>query len=139
MRCGIRSSCNLKLMFSQPITGVAKRVLPRFGEFCSCCCLPLLPQLAYSLLATWEALFWRPLYGAAPRPLMACSWFGEVRTCLLSKDRNKFHKTPYKPFGGARAQYVIYVMCVLRVQYLLYYLYKYCVYSIFIIFLCNEL
>ena len=27
-------------------TGVAKRVLPRFGEFCYCCCLPLLPQLA---------------------------------------------------------------------------------------------
>ena len=44
-------------------TGIAKRVLPRFGEFCYCCCLPLLPQLAYSILATWEALFWRPLYG----------------------------------------------------------------------------
>ena len=27
-------------------TGAAKRVLPRFGEFCYCCCLPLLPQLA---------------------------------------------------------------------------------------------
>ena len=25
-----------------------------FGEFCSCCCLPLLPQLACSILATWE-------------------------------------------------------------------------------------
>ena len=43
-------------------TGVAKRVLPRFGEFCYCCCLPLLPQLVQSILATWAALFWRPLY-----------------------------------------------------------------------------
>ena len=28
--------------------------LPRFGEFCSCCCLPLLSQLVCSILATWE-------------------------------------------------------------------------------------
>ena len=25
-----------------------------FGEFCSCCCLPLLPQHPCSILATWE-------------------------------------------------------------------------------------
>ena len=33
----------------------------------------------------------------APRPWMASSWFGEVRSCSLSKDRNKLHTTPYKP------------------------------------------
>ena len=32
--------------------GNPKRVLPRFGEFCSCCSLPLLPQLTNSILAT---------------------------------------------------------------------------------------
>ena len=32
------------------------KAVPRFGEFCSCCCLPLLPQLACSILATWELL-----------------------------------------------------------------------------------
>ena len=27
-------------------TGVGLKVVPRFGELCSCCCLPLLPQFA---------------------------------------------------------------------------------------------
>ena len=29
-----------------PSTGVDKRMLPRFGEFCYCYCSPLLPQIA---------------------------------------------------------------------------------------------
>ena len=28
------------------------KVVPRFGEFCSCCCLPHLPGLGYSIHAT---------------------------------------------------------------------------------------
>ena len=40
------------------ITGFAKIVLPRFGEFCYFCCVLLLPQLSWSILATWKALFW---------------------------------------------------------------------------------
>ena len=32
----------------------------RFGEFCSCCCSPLLPQLAWSTLATWGPLLAQP-------------------------------------------------------------------------------
>ena len=30
---------------------------PRFGEFCSCCCLPLLPELACSIHETWPKHF----------------------------------------------------------------------------------
>ena len=31
------------------ITGNLCKAVPRFGEFCSCCCLPLVPQLACNL------------------------------------------------------------------------------------------
>ena len=37
--------------------------VPWFGEFCSCCCLPLLPQLACSILVTWGS----PYTGAQQR------------------------------------------------------------------------
>ena len=30
---------------------------PRFGEFCSICCLPLLPVIAFSVHATWGPTF----------------------------------------------------------------------------------
>ena len=33
-----------------------------FGEFCSCCCLPLLPELACSIHETWPKPVSRPLY-----------------------------------------------------------------------------
>ena len=33
-----------------------------FGEFCSCCCLPLIPQLACSIPATTYKDFFRALY-----------------------------------------------------------------------------
>ena len=33
-----------------------------FGEFCSCCCLPLLSQLAYSILPTTYQPLFPPLY-----------------------------------------------------------------------------
>ena len=36
--------------------------VPWFGEFCSCCCLPLLPQLACSILVTWERPYSPALY-----------------------------------------------------------------------------
>ena len=44
------------------ITGNLYEAVPRFGEFCSCCCLPLLPQLACSILATWERPYRDSLY-----------------------------------------------------------------------------
>ena len=37
---------------------------PRFGEFCSCSCLPLLPQLASSIHATWGPPFSGALYSS---------------------------------------------------------------------------
>ena len=43
-------------------TGNLYKAVPRFGEFCSCCCLPLLPQLAGSILATWERPYRDSLY-----------------------------------------------------------------------------
>ena len=35
-------------------TGNLLKAVARFGEFCSWCCLPLLPQLTCSILATWK-------------------------------------------------------------------------------------
>ena len=43
-----------KVTLCQRFTEVAKRVPPRFCEFCYCCCLPLLPELACSILETWQ-------------------------------------------------------------------------------------
>ena len=48
---------------SQPVcTGNLFKAVPRFGELCSCCCLPLLPQLACNILATWERPYRDSLY-----------------------------------------------------------------------------
>ena len=44
----------------QCTTGLHYKAVSRFGDFCSCCCLPLLPWLACSILTTWE----RPYSGA---------------------------------------------------------------------------
>ena len=48
--------------FSTQCTGLGKKASARFGEFYCCCCLPLLPELAYSILTTWQKPFSRPLY-----------------------------------------------------------------------------
>ena len=39
-----------------------KKASARFGEFCYCCFLPLLPELACSIHLTWKKPFSRPLY-----------------------------------------------------------------------------
>ena len=57
MSCASQLRCNCKPNYS---TEVAKRVLPMLSELCFS--LTLLPQFPWSILATWEALFWRPLY-----------------------------------------------------------------------------
>ena len=38
---------------------------PRIGQFCSSSCLPLLPQLASSILTTWECHLSRAMYALA--------------------------------------------------------------------------
>ena len=38
-------------------TGLGCKDVLRFGEYCSCFCLPLLPQLPCSILGTWERPF----------------------------------------------------------------------------------
>ena len=47
-------------------TGLGKKVVPMFGELCSCCCLPLLPGFACSIHTTWGPPFRRALYLHAP-------------------------------------------------------------------------
>ena len=51
----------LHITFSRS-TGPGKKTVPRLREFCSCCCLPFLPGLAWKILATWEPFFCRALY-----------------------------------------------------------------------------
>ena len=36
--------------------------VPRFGEFCSCCCIPLLPELECKILTIWDWHFDPSLY-----------------------------------------------------------------------------
>ena len=45
-------------------TKVGLRCCSGFGEFYYCCCLPLLPQPAWSILATWCIEFSRSLYSS---------------------------------------------------------------------------
>ena len=44
------------------VQGLAKLWSPGLVNFCFCCCLPLLPQLACRVLATWGPQFCQPLY-----------------------------------------------------------------------------
>ena len=44
------------------LTGNLYKAVPRFGEFCACCCLLLLSQLVCSILATWERPYRDSLY-----------------------------------------------------------------------------
>ena len=46
-------------------TGNLYKAVPRFGEFCFCFCLPLLPQLVCSILTTMYKDFFRALYNIA--------------------------------------------------------------------------
>ena len=71
-----------------------------FGEFCCCCCLPLLPQLACSILPTTYKDFLRALYICKPT-----RWSNEYRLVRRVLDlkmplypsfhlRSGFHCTP---------------------------------------------
>ena len=43
--------------------------------------------------------------------IMACTWFGEIRSCALNNSRNKFHQTTYKPYF--QALYIV-LHCISR-------------------------
>ena len=60
-------------------TELLYKVGPRFGEICSFCCLPLLPQLACSILATWGPPYRGALYKVLVPALPSCP--NEV-TCM---------------------------------------------------------
>ena len=48
--------------FTDICTDLRKSPCMWFGEVCSCCCLPLLPQLAYNIRATTYEDFFSALY-----------------------------------------------------------------------------
>ena len=50
----VRDACRSGLTVALNSTGNLYKAVPRFGEFCSWCCLPLLTQVDCSILATWE-------------------------------------------------------------------------------------
>ena len=55
--------CSLSVFKVQRTRSTSRlRSIPRFGEFCSCCCLQLPPQLAWSIITTWEWPFSQALY-----------------------------------------------------------------------------
>ena len=66
------------------VQGPAKKTVPRLWEFCSCCCLPLLPGLAWKILATWEPFFCRALYTNITIPI-GCI-VTQINVSLLSED-----------------------------------------------------
>ena len=53
-KCCVRLNCDsgVNALFQAGFTGISQKTAPRFGEFCSCCYLPLLPQLGCSIHAT---------------------------------------------------------------------------------------
>ena len=59
-------------VFEELCTGNLYKAVPRFGEFCLCCCLPLLPQLASSILAIWEQPYRDALYGLVIFHITCC-------------------------------------------------------------------
>ena len=71
-------------------TGLDYRTVPRSGELCYCCCLPLLPQLTCSILATWE----RPYRDSPFRVLWFQFWVGSesvFETDPKSRIWSRFH------------------------------------------------
>ena len=72
-----RPSQHFSAEVSSTSTEVHLMVHSRFGEICSCCCLPALP--CPSFLAIFWAPFFAPLYTEVKK--MACTWFGEICYC----------------------------------------------------------
>ena len=56
-------------------TGPDYKAATRFGELCSRCCLPSLPQLAYGILATWQRPNSPALYYQIDRQVVGSSIF----------------------------------------------------------------
>ena len=52
----LRANAHEKISSTLTSTGNLYKAVPRFGEFCSCYCLPLLPQLACSILLPGNVL-----------------------------------------------------------------------------------
>ena len=58
----LESHCSIVSFSSVRSSGVENSGPHRFGELCSCSCLPLLPQLAWKIHATWGPLFSSALF-----------------------------------------------------------------------------
>ena len=78
------------------------KAVPRFGEFCSCYCLPL-PQLACSILATREQPYSEALYvyirrvNSSHLPESSESWKWQWKTKSAQK-ADKIWPQPYRQF-----------------------------------------
>ena len=64
------------------LKGSVIKVGLRFGEFCYCFCLPLLPGLACSIHATWGPPFSPPPVGLCTLNGKYLGWAGQSRTFL---------------------------------------------------------
>ena len=74
-------------------TELGYKVGPRFGEFFSCCCLPLLPGLACSIHATWGLPVSRALSSRGlppPAPIASPDRSMDVNMGIL----NHHHRRP---------------------------------------------
>ena len=97
--------------------GRQKSASARFGEFCSCCCLPLLPQLACSILATWGPPYTGSLYKVEQNErslscvlsfacqLIARSWPSCTSLQNIAGILKKRTIILHKPVQGARNRY----------------------------------
>ena len=94
--------CKKWLQGSQNLTHYRTRPLPWCVDFCVRKCVKTADILFHSprkfplpVCVTFTREFHTGL------PNKACTWFGEVCSCSLSKGRNKVHQTTYKPYSGA--------------------------------------
>ena len=76
-------------------TGNLCKAVPMFGEFCACCCLPLLPQLVCSILAIWEQPYRDSVYMSTHPRRSACS---KTPGSDLFVARKKGHAVPISKY-----------------------------------------
>ena len=65
--------CEAKTRSQAVRTGLHYEAVPRFGEFWSCSCLPLLPKFAYNILATWKQPHSEALFVALRSPRLSAA------------------------------------------------------------------
>ena len=87
-----RSGINERQSVVSRVQGWAYIMVQRFGEICSCCCLPHLPQHACSILATWGPRLAKPCTVATKKHFMDILLWFDIQPTLIGmcKSRNLF-------------------------------------------------